>query len=112
MRKWIALAALLLPISLAGCSHPAPVVYAAPPPPPPEYSAIGQRGYHDGFEAARRDVAQGRPPGVEKHPRFRNPPVPPPAAEDYRHAFRAGYDAFLHRTAPPQGPPPPPPPGN
>jgi hypothetical protein len=27
--------------------------------------------------------------------------VEPPAFEDYRHGFRAGYNAFLH-----QGPPP------
>jgi len=107
MKKWIVLAALLLPISLAGCSHPQPVVVYAAPPPPPELSDAGRQGFNTGFEAARRDVAEGRPPGVEKHPRFRNPPVPPPLVEEYRHGFRAGYEAFLHH-----GAPPPPPPGN
>jgi hypothetical protein len=102
MKKVLALAALALPLSLAGCGHPA-VVYNAPPP-PPSYSQIAQQGFHDGFEAARRDVAHNVPPGVEKHPRFRRPPVPPPAWEDYRHGFRDGYQAFLHRGAPP--PPP------
>jgi len=62
---------------------------------------IAQRGYHDGFEAARHDVSDGRPPVLERHSRFRNPPVEPPAIEAYRHGFRAGYNAFLH-----QGPPP------
>jgi hypothetical protein len=101
MKKWLLLAALSLPISLAGCGHPT-VVYA-PPPPPPTFNEIARQGFHDGFEAARRDVARNVPPGVEKHPKFRNPPVPPPAVEDYRHGFREGYEAFLHRTAPPPG---------
>jgi len=104
MKKWLAMAALLLPLSVAGCGHPRPVVYA-PPPPPVDFNQVAQQGYHDGYEAARRDVARNVPPGVEKHPKFRNPPVPPPAVEDYRHGFREGYGAFLHRT------PPPPPPG-
>ena len=96
-------AALLLPLSVAGCAHPRPVVVYAAPPPPAEFNEIARQGFHDGFEAARRDVARNVPPGVEKHPRFRNPPVPPPAIEDYRHGFREGYEAFLHRTAPPPG---------
>jgi hypothetical protein len=101
MKKWLALAAVLLPISLAGCAHP--VVVYAPPPPPAEYNEIARQGFHDGFEAARRDVARNVPPGVEKHPKFRNPPVPQPAWEDYRHGFREGYQAFLRRNAPPPG---------
>jgi hypothetical protein len=100
MKKWIVLPVLLLPLALAGCSHKTVVVYAAPPP-PQAFNEIAQRGYNDGFAAARRDVSQGRPPTIERHPRFRNPPVQPPAFEDYRHGFRAGYNAFLH-----QGPPP------
>jgi hypothetical protein len=101
MKKWIALAALSVPIFLAGCSHPRPVVVYAAAPPPSEFTAIAQRGYHDGFEAARRDVAQQKPPNFERHPRFRNPPVPPQAFEDYRRGFKSGYEGFLH-----QGPPP------
>jgi hypothetical protein len=95
MKKWIiCLAASFLPLVVAGCGHPA-VVYGTPP--PAAFSEIARHGYRDGWEAARRDVARNLPPGVEKHPRFRNPPVPPPAFEDYRHGFREGYDAFLHQ---------------
>ena len=101
MKKWLALAALLLPISLAGCSHPQPVVVYNAPPPPSEFTEAARQGYHDGFEAARRDIAQGRPPSVERHPRFRNPPVPAPAFEEYRNGFRAGYDQFIHHGPPP-----------
>ena len=95
MRTSIALAALALPLAIAGCSHPRPVAYEVPPP-PPAYTQIAQRGFHDGFEAARRDMARGIPPDVDRHPRFRNPPVPPPAFEDYRHGFREGYQRALH----------------
>jgi hypothetical protein len=95
MKKWLALTALLLPLCLAGCSHPHPVFEE--PPPPPEYAEVARQGFHDGFAAARRDVDEGKRPEVERHPRFRNPPVPPEAFEDYRRGFRRGYEAFLHR---------------
>lgn len=90
----LGMATCLLLVLVAGCAHPV-VVYSTPPP-PAAFSEIARHGYHDGFEAARRDVARNLPPGVDKHPKFRNPPVPPPAFEDYRHGFREGYEAFLH----------------
>jgi hypothetical protein len=103
MKKLLALAALALPLSLAGCGHPHTVVYVTAPPPPAAFSEIARQGFHDGFEAARRDVSHNLPPGVEKHPRFRRPPVPPPAWEDYRHGFRDGYQGFLQRGGPGPG---------
>jgi hypothetical protein len=99
MKKWLALPILLLPLALAGCSHP--VAYYDPPPPPSEFREIARQGFHDGFEAARRDTADGRPLDVDRHPRFRNPPVPPDAFQDYRMGFRRGYNAFLNRVPPP-----------
>ncbi len=102
--KAAALPLIALSFTLAGCSHPRPVYYGPPPPPLPSPSAVFQAGYHDGFEAARHDVAGGSPPVFDRHPRFRNPPVPPPAIGEYRDAFRQGYERFLH-----PGPPPPPP---
>jgi len=99
----IALAALLIPVALVtGCSHPQPVVVVAPPPPPPEFGPVAQQGYHDGIQAARRDIRSGFAPDIQRHPRFRNPPIGPP--EEYRRGFRAGYDATFRA-----GPPPPPP---
>jgi|SRR5665213_882525 len=111
MKKWIVLAALTSPLILAGCNNHA---YYQPPP-PGMVDNVAERGYHDGFEAARRDVTQQRPPDFQRHPNFRHPPVPGPAFEDYRRAFRSGYDSFLHHGAPrddrgPEVPPPPPPP--
>jgi hypothetical protein len=41
---------------------------------------------------------------VDRHKRFRNPPVPPPAFEDYRVGFRRGYDAFISHMSPPPRP--------
>ena len=90
MKKLLVAAALFLPIALTACSHPRPVAYY-PPPPPPAWTEIARQGFHDGVEAGRRDVAAGRSPDAERHPRFRRPPVSPPAWEDYRHGFREGY---------------------
>jgi hypothetical protein len=102
MRKLFAVAILVLPLAVAGCSHPQPAPYY--PPPPPAASQVAQQGYHDGFQAAQRDISKGAPPDPHRHPHFRNPPVPPPLIEDYRHAFRTGYDQVYRH-----GPTPPPP---
>ena len=90
MKKYFAIAGLslfLLPFS--GCVHPQPPPYYAPPPP----GAVARQGFDAGVAAARRDISEGRRPNVNRHPRFRNPPVPPgqPAAI-YRDNFHRGYD--------------------
>jgi hypothetical protein len=102
MKKLFATAILLLPFALAGCSHPQPAPFYPPPPPPPAYSQAAEQGHHDGIEAARRDIANGAPPDPNRHPRFRNPPVPPPLMDDYRHAFGNGYEE-VYRHGPPRG---------
>ena len=102
MKKLWIVPVLALPLALAGCAHPPPPYY--PPPPPPAASSAAQQGFHDGFDAARRDIADNRPPRFDHHPRFRNPPVPPPLFNEYRQGFRDGYNSALH-------PAPPPPPG-
>jgi hypothetical protein len=94
MLKALALAALALPLAVAGCSHRENMYYSAPP--PPAYSDIAQRGFHDGFDAARHDMSRGWRPDVDRHDRFRNPPVPRRALEDYRHSFREGYQQAFH----------------
>jgi len=100
MKKAICFAALLLSFMVAGCSHPQPV-YAPPPPPALNYQAIEQQGDHDGFEAAKHDVETNTPPNFNRHPRFRNPPVPPPGFAAYRKGFRVGYERFPHPGPPP-----------
>jgi hypothetical protein len=97
MKKLLTLAALpILAFTMAGCAHPAP---PPPPPPPPAYAppppgAIARNAYRDGVLAARRDMTQGLPPQVERHPRFRNPPTPPGEPVNiYRRNFRNGYRA-------------------
>jgi hypothetical protein len=102
LKMFTAMAALFLPLAVAGCSHPQPVVYA---PPPPGLSALAQRGYYDGSLAARNDITKGLPPDVQRHPKFRNPPAPPPAFEEYRHSFRDGYQQTF-RGGPGPGPGP------
>jgi hypothetical protein len=88
MKKYFSLALVLLPVMLAGCSHPRPVVMYEPP---PAYSDAAQQGFRDGVRAGQHDVHQGLPPAPERHRNFDRPPVPPPLAEDYRHGFREGY---------------------
>jgi hypothetical protein len=99
MKKWIALGALLLPIVLAGCVSRSVVVYSAPPP-PAAYSEASRQGYNDGVAAAQRDISEAKPPSVDRHPRFRNPPVAPPLIEDYRHGFREGYNQVIRHGGP------------
>jgi hypothetical protein len=93
MKKLLSVALVLLPLGLAGCSHPQPV-YAYPP--PPAFSQVAQQGYNEGVRAGQRDLHAGLQPDVARHPRFNNPPVPPPLQEDYRHGFREGYRAVFH----------------
>jgi hypothetical protein len=101
MKRALLLLVLSAPLALAGCAHRTEVVYQAPPP-PVDFSAIAQQGFHDGFEAAQRDIENNRPPRLQQHPRFRNPPVPPQAFEDYRHGFREGYQRAMHEPPPPE----------
>jgi hypothetical protein len=94
MKKLLAIAGLslfLLPFS--GCAHPQPPPYYAPPPP----GVVARQGFDAGVAAAHRDIARGLRPRVDRHPRFRNPPVPPgqPAAI-YRENFARGYRLTYH----------------
>jgi hypothetical protein len=100
MKKFLAVSLLSAAALLAGCAHPQPVY--APPPPGVQ---IHDQGIHDGFEAARSDVAANRPPSFAAHPRYRRPPVPRGggAWADYRNGFQQGYEQFLHQ-APPRPP--------
>jgi hypothetical protein len=102
MKKCISFAPLMVMFML-GCSHQVPV-YAPPQPPALDYQAIEQQGSHDGFVAARHDVAAGRKPAFDRDPDYSNPPVvPPPGFQSYRQGFRRGYEQFLHEG----GSPPP-----
>lgn len=90
MKKLLPIAALsFFLFGIAGCSHPVPPPYYAPPPP----NAVAHEGFDAGVHAARTDISRGLRPHVDRHARFRNPPVPPgePVAI-YRSNFRRGYD--------------------
>jgi hypothetical protein len=102
VKKIVAGCVLAASLLVVGCTHPAPAYYAFPAP-PPALPPVAQQGFHDGFEAAQRDIQQGRRPRFARHPRYRNPPVPSLAFAEYRKGFRLGYEQALRR------PPPPPP---
>ncbi|HEX4021094.1 MAG TPA: hypothetical protein VHX63_08120 [Acidobacteriaceae bacterium] len=95
-KKLLALAAVpFFALAISGCAHPQPYY---PPPPPAQ---IAQQGFHDGVDAARRDLANGLAPDISRHRRFRTPPVPPgQPVHDYRDGFRRGYNqTFRNATA-------------
>jgi hypothetical protein len=61
------------------------------------YRQAQHEGYEDGMEAARRDLHRGLRPDADRHGRFRRPPVPPPAMNEYREAFQNGYrEVYRH----------------
>jgi hypothetical protein len=81
-----------------------PMAQPGPPPdhdrgpwdaPPQEFRDVQRQGFHDGIEAARRDIAEQHPIDVERKREFREPPVPPESREEYREGFHRGYDMAL-----------------
>jgi hypothetical protein len=93
-----------------GVSHfynaqPAPPVYNAPPPPPPPvaggwrgiwenraFNDLERRGFEDGRIGAQKDVENHRRPDPNNRDEYRDPHLPPDAAEQYRAGFRRGYE--------------------
>jgi hypothetical protein len=66
---------------------------------PNRFTEIGQRGFHDGMEGARRDIENHRRPDPDNRDEYRNPNVPPQLVDDYREGFRLGYErAIAHMT--------------
>ena len=83
---------------------PPPPVAAPPPPPAPDWDRWGmrgldndaeRRGYREGMDEARRDVQFHRNTDPDDQPQFRNPPVPPPLADEYREGFMRGYEVAV-----------------
>ena len=96
-----AIAVLTLATSLCGSNM---ILAQGPPPPgyrseggwdapPSEYQEVGRRGYHDGIDGARKDVENHRKPNVKNRDEYRHPSVPGPERDEYRAAFRRGYDS-------------------
>ncbi len=88
-------------------------LWGGPPPPPPvpqpqpnipAWEGWGmrgldndaaRRGYHEGVEAARRDVQMQHRTDPDDHQEFRNPPVPPEMAGEFREGFMRGYEVAI-----------------
>jgi hypothetical protein len=68
--------------------------------PPAEYRDAQTRGFHEGVEAARKDVGEHRRPDADNHEIYKHPPVEGDARKDFREGFREGYrramDHMLH----------------
>jgi hypothetical protein len=99
-----------------GYQEAASHLWGAPPPPPPpppvpvapppshDWDRWGmrglendaeRRGYREGMEEARHDVQYNRNTDPDDQAQFRNPPVPPPMASEYREGFLRGYEVAV-----------------
>lgn len=56
-----------------------------------------RRGYHEGVEEAHRDFQYRRRGDADDHDEYRNPPVPPELADEYREGFMRGYTVAWSR---------------
>ena len=108
--------AVLLLLS-APCSHASSLTPPAPgfaqdrddwDRPDNAWNDAQRRGFHEGIEAARGDVANRRRPDADDHDSYRHPHVPGPMRQAYRDGFLRGYNvAISHLAGPPAyGPPP------
>jgi len=55
-------------------------------------SDIQRRGFQDGMEGARKDLGNHRQPNVNNRDEYRHPNVPRGMRNEYKEAFRRGYD--------------------
>ena len=55
-------------------------------------SDIQRRGFQDGMQGARKDLDNHRRPNVDNRDEYRHPSVPRGLRDQYREAFRRGYD--------------------
>ena len=60
-------------------------------------SDIQQRGFRDGMDGARKDLDNHRRPNVNNRDEYRHPSVPRGMRDEYREAFRRGYDRGMSR---------------
>jgi ribosome modulation factor len=99
--KSAAIAVLTLATSVCGsnvllAAVPSPQAYHAEggwDTPPAEYREIGRRGFQDGIEGARKDFENHRKPNVKNRDEYRHPSVGSADRDEYRAAFRRGYDS-------------------
>lgn len=88
-------------IGLALAAGPAMIATAQqgqwePVEPQGQWSSAWHQGFHEGAEAARRDMNQGRHPDADDHPEFRHPDVGgPEMRHDFRDGFRRGYNMVV-----------------
>src|SRR3954468_15464758 len=51
------------------------------------WNEVQRRGFHEGIEAAREDVANRRRPDADDRSEYRHPRVPGPMRQAYRESF-------------------------
>ncbi len=108
--SWFAVSALALSLG-ATCGVTASKAYAASPAgtpaavasqegrwdePPSEFNDARRQGFHEGIEAARRDMESHRRKDADDHEAYKHPRVERELRADYREGFRRGYEQAMH----------------
>lgn len=63
--------------------------------PPEEFREAQKRGFHEGVEAARRDVERHNHKDADDHDAYKHPPVEREMRNEYREGFRRGYQVAM-----------------
>ncbi len=104
--KRLTMSAIALSLGTLFAAGPRAYAQQGPPPPgfgwdapPQELNEIQRHGFHEGIEAAHKDIDMNRNPDVGDHEIFRHPHLPPEQREAFRDGFRRGYGlAMAHLT--------------
>ena len=106
--KWFAIAALTAglaaPAGIAARAHAAALPAGAYgfaqdrqwDQAPDDYRDAKRQGFHDGIEAARRDMDRHSHKDADDHEMYRHPRVSRDLVSDYREGFKRGYSDAMH----------------
>jgi hypothetical protein len=60
-----------------------------------QWSDAWHHGFHEGVEAARRDMRENRRTDMDDHEQYRHPNVPRDMRRDFREGFARGYHMVM-----------------
>lgn len=66
-----------------------------PQEPQGQWSDAWHHGFHEGAEAARRDLRENRRTDMDDHDQYRHPNVPREMRRDFREGFARGYHMVM-----------------
>lgn len=63
-----------------------------------QWTDAWHHGFHEGVEAARHDLREGRHPDMDDHQQYRHPNVPRELRRDFREGFARGYHMVVEHS--------------